>query len=54
MLLTYVPTLNADISRIMIKIANINRWKIYQLDIFSIFLNENIYMKIPYFGEGYK
>jgi len=42
----------------MIKLASINKWSIYQLDINCAYLNgklkEDIYMKIPYFGEGYK
>ena len=54
----YSPTLKVDTFRIMIKLASINKWNIYQLDINCAYLNgklkEDIYMKIPYFGEGYK
>jgi len=56
--LTYAPTLKVDTFRIMIKLASINKWNIYQLDINCAYLNgklkEDIYMKIPYFGKGYK
>ena len=54
--LTYSPTLKADTMRLFLKIASINNWDIYQLDVNCAYLNaklnEEVYLKIPMYGEG--